>query len=117
MERCSEDEYVFWELHDILPTIIKPKCIILSPIPLGGKNEPKIRRQMYKVSVPKLYIKMKKFINANPFLVSVRSGLTLDYSEGGTKFLQNAAVKFHSHLLMKIKAESATSPGMGEAVS
>lgn len=64
-------------------------------------------------SAPKLYIKMKKCINANHFLVSVRSGLTLDYSEGGTKFLQNAAVKFHSHLLMKIKPESATSPGTG----
>lgn len=76
----------FSELHVILPTIIKPKCIILSPIPLGGKKWAKIRRQMYKVSVPKLYIKMKKFINANQFLVSVRSGLAPDYSEGGTKF-------------------------------
>lgn len=41
MGRCSGDEYVFSELHVILPTIIKPKCIILSPIPLGKENEPK----------------------------------------------------------------------------
>lgn len=113
MERCSGHECVFSELRVLIPTIIKPKCIILSPIPLGGKKWTKIMRQTYKVSVPKLCIKMKKLINANQFLVSVRSGLTMDYSKGGTKLLQNTAVKFHSHLLMKIKAESAPSQGRG----
>lgn len=28
----------FSEVHVIIPTIIKPKCIILSPIPLVGKK-------------------------------------------------------------------------------
>lgn len=54
---------------------------------------------------------MKKFINAKHFLVSVRSGLRLDYSEVGIKFLQNVVVKFHSHLLMKkIKAGISNFP-------
>lgn len=68
-----------------------------------GKNlEPKSRGIL---SAPKLYIKMKQLINAKHFVVSVRSGLGLDYSEAGTKFLQNVVMKFHSHLLMKkIKA-------------
>lgn len=74
------------------------------------KLEPK-SGDIYKVSAPKLYIKMKQLINAKHFLVSMRSGLGLDYSEVGTKVLQNVVVKFHSHLLMReIKAGVSNFP-------
>jgi len=74
-----------------------------------GKNlEPK-SGDICKISAPKLYSKMKQLINAKHFSVSVTSGLGLDYSEAGTKFLQNVVVKSHSHLLMrKIKAGVST---------